>query len=64
MAKKKPVKGIWTKAEITLLKKMFPNTVTATVAAKLGRPVDNVKKKAYKMGLKKTKKHLKSIGRA
>ncbi len=64
MAKKKPVKGIWTKAEITLLKKMFPNNVTAKVAAKLGRPIDNVKKKAYRMGLKKTKKHLKSIGLA
>ena len=64
MAKKKPVKGTWTKAEVTLLKKMFPNNVTAKVAAKLGRPIDNVKKKAYRMGLKKTKKHLKSIGLA
>ncbi len=64
MAKKKPVKGTWTQAEVTLLKKMFPNNVTAKVAAKLGRPIDNVKKKAYGMGLKKTKKHLKSIGLA
>jgi len=64
MAKKKSVKGIWTKAEVTLLKKMFPNNVTVKVAAKLGRPVENVKKKASRMGLKKTKKHLKSIGRA
>ena len=63
MAKKKSVKGAWTKAEIALLKKMFPNTLTATVAAKLGRPIDNVKKKASRTGLKKTKKHLKSIGR-
>ena len=62
MAKKKPAKGIWTKAEITLLKKMFPNNLTAKVAAKLGRPVDNVKKKASRMGLKKTRKHLTSIG--
>ncbi|MBW8039225.1 MAG: hypothetical protein FVQ85_04425 [Planctomycetes bacterium] len=64
MAKKKSVKGTWTKAEVTLLKKMFPNNVTTKVAAKLGRPVDNVKKKAYKMGLKKTKKHLKTLGLA
>jgi len=63
MAKKKPAKGIWTKAETTLLKKMFPNNLTAKVAAKLGRPVDNVKKKASRMGLKKTEKHLTSIGR-
>jgi hypothetical protein len=63
MAKKESVKGTWTKAEITLLKKMFPNTVTTTVAAKIGRPLENVKNKASRMGLKKTKKHLKSIGR-
>ncbi len=64
MAKKKSVKGTWTKAEVTLLKKMFPNNVTTKVAAKLGRPVGNVKNKAYNIGLKKTKKHLKSIGLA
>ncbi len=64
MARKKMTKGTWTKAEITLLKKMFPNNPTAQVAARLGRPLDNVKKKASRMGLKKTKKHLKTLGRA
>jgi len=64
MAGKKMTKGMWTKGETTLLKKMFPNNATAKVAAKLGRPLDNVKKKASRMGLKKTKKHLKTLGRA
>jgi len=64
MARKKMTKGMWTKAEITLLKKMFPNSPTAKVAAKLGRPLDNVKKKASRMGLKKTRKYLKTLGRA
>jgi len=64
MARKKLVKGTWTKADLTLLKKMFPSTPTAAVAATLGRPLENVKKKASRMGLKKAKKYLKSIGRA
>jgi len=64
MAGKKMIRGMWTKAEIALLKKMFPSNATAKVAAKLGRPLDNVKKKASRMGLKKTKKHLKMLGRA
>ena len=64
MAGKKMIKGIWTKADLTVLKKMFPDNPTAKVAAKLGRPLDNVKKKASRMGLKKTKKHLKTLGRA
>ena len=64
MARKKMNKGTWTKAEITLLKRMFPDNPTTTVAAKLGRPLENVKKKASRMGLKKTKKYLKTLGRA
>jgi len=64
MARKKMTKGTWTKADITLLKKMFPNNPTAKVAAKLGRPLENVKKKASRMGLKKAKKYLKTLGRS
>jgi len=63
MAKKKPTKGTWSKNEIALLRKLFPNHPTAEVAAKLGRALDPVKKKASRMGLKKSKKYLKSIGR-
>ena len=64
MAKKKAVKGLWSKSEVGLLRKLFPNNPTAKVAARLGRSTDTVNKKASRMGLKKTKKYLKSIGRS
>ena len=63
-AKKKTPRGLWSTKDLNLLKKMFPNNPTAALAKKLGRKVDAVKKKASRMGLKKTKKYLKSIGRA
>jgi DNA-directed RNA polymerase specialized sigma24 family protein len=63
MAKKKLVKGLWSKGEIALLKKQFPNNPTAKIAEKLGRSLDTVKKKASRMGLKKSKKYLKTLGR-
>jgi hypothetical protein len=64
MAKKKLIKGLWTKSELGQLKKLFPNSPTAQVAAKLGRPTDAVKKKASRMGLRKTRKYMKSLGRS
>ena len=63
-AKKKPVKGLWSKSDIQLLKKLFSSNPTAEIAAKLGRPTDAVKKKASRMGLRKSKKYMKSLGRA
>ena len=62
--KKKLIKGLWSKSELTLLKKLFPNHPTAEIAAKLGRPTDAVKKKASRMRLRKSKKYLKTLGRA
>jgi hypothetical protein len=56
-------KGAWTKGDIKLLSDKFPNMSTAEIAAKLGRPVDAVKKKASRMGLRKSKKYLKALGR-
>jgi len=64
MAKKKLVKGLWSKSEVALLRKLFPNNPTTKVAARLGRSPDTVKKKASRIGLKKTKKYLKSLGRS
>ena len=58
MVKKKLVKGLWSKSEVSLLKKLFPNNSTAKVAARLGRSTDTVKKKASRMELKKSKKYL------
>ena len=63
-AKKKAIKGMWTKSEVSLLRKLFPNNPTAKIAAKLGRPTDAVKKKASRMGLRKSKKYMKSLGRS
>jgi hypothetical protein len=64
MAKKKLVKGLWSKSEAGLLRKLFPNNPTAKIAVQLGRSLDTVKKKASRMGLKKTKKYMKSLGRS
>ena len=55
-AKKKLTKGIWTKADVNVLRKLFPSNPTAEIAAKLGRPTDAVKKKASR--------YMKSLGRA
>ena len=62
MAKKFKL-GLWTKKEVQLLKKEFPNNSCKKVAKKLGRPFYAVKRKAYRMGIYKTKRYLKSIGR-
>ena len=64
MAKrKKLVTGEWSKNEVKILKKMYRSTSTKDVAAKLGRKEKSIEGKASKLGLKKTKKYLKSIGR-
>ena len=62
--KKKLVTGLWSKDEVKQLKKLFPNRTTKEVADQLGRSLRSVMGKAEKMGLKKSKKHLKSLGRA
>ncbi|MFC1739795.1 hypothetical protein ACFL1G_12225 [Planctomycetota bacterium] len=61
-AKKKKIQ-LWTKKEITTLRKLFPNNSTAKVAGKFGRSVSSVMHKATRLKLKKTKKYLKSIGK-
>ena len=62
--KKKLKKGVWSKSELNLLKKLFPNNPTAKIAARLRRPTDAVKKKASRMGLRKSRKYMRSLGRA
>lgn len=56
-------KGTWTKSELDLLKELFPNNSTSSIAKKLGRPNDAVKKKASRMGLLKSEQYMKSLGR-
>ena len=60
---KRVKKGIWTAADLKLLKKLFSNTLTVKVAARLRRPYDAVKKKAARMGLSKSKSYMKKLGR-
>ncbi len=71
MAKKKKAarktrkkRGLWSKDDVKLLKKIFRNSSTAAVAKELGRPLDAVKKKASRIGLTKSRQYMKSIGRA
>ena len=54
----------WTPDEIRHLKKYFRNYSTAEVADELGRSVSSVQGKATGLGLLKTRKYLKSIGKA
>ncbi len=62
--KKRLVRGVWSKNDLNTLKKLFPSNPTARIAGRLGRPTDAVKKKASRMGLRKSKRYLKSLGRA
>jgi hypothetical protein len=61
--KRKAPKGAWTTSDVNLLKKLFPSNPTAKIAAKLRRKTDAVKKKASRMGLRKSKSYLKTLGR-
>ncbi len=55
---------VWSTKDVNLLKKLFGTNPTSGIAKKLGRNTDAVKKKASRMGLKKSRRYLKSIGRA
>jgi hypothetical protein len=63
MAKRKKARGTWSTKDLNLLVKLFPDMPTAQIAKKLKRRTDAVKKKASRMGLKKSKRYLRSIGR-
>jgi hypothetical protein len=63
-AKSRRPRGQWSTHDINLLKRLFPVTATSKVAVKLHRKTDAVKKKASRMGLAKSKRYLKRIGRA
>jgi len=54
----------WSAKEIQLLKKLYPHRNSQEVADKIGRSVGMVRARACKLGLKKSKKFLKSLGRA
>lgn len=56
-------RGSWTRDDVRRLRKLFSNRPTAAVAAELGRPTAAVKKKASRMGLRKSGSYMKSLGR-
>jgi hypothetical protein len=56
-------KGSWTRGDVKQLKELFSDRPTAQVAAQLGRPTEAVKKKASRMGLRKSRRYMKSLGR-
>ena len=60
---KRLVKGLWSKDDVKQLRKLFPNSATADVASNLKRPTEAVKKKASRMGLRKSRRYMKSLGR-
>ena len=62
--KKRKAPKQWSTRDVNLLKKLFPSNPTSKIAKKLKRKTDAVKKKASRMGLKKAKRYLKSIGKA
>ncbi len=68
MAKKRKAKrtprGQWSTKDLNLLKRLFGVNATSKIAKKLKRKTDAVKKKASRMGLKKSKVYLRRIGRA
>ncbi len=62
--KRKKAVPMWSTRDVNLLKKLFPTNPTSKIAKQLKRKLDAVKKKASRMGLKKSKKYLKSLGKA
>jgi len=64
MAKRRTPRGQWSKRDLSMLKRLFPVTATSKIAKKVRRKTDAVKKKASRMGLKKSKVYLRRIGRA
>lgn len=53
----------WSVEEVRTLKQLFRNNPNAEVAVVLERSPKAVERKAAKLGLKKTKKYLKTLGR-
>ena len=65
---KKPVKKsvvkLWTKAELSTLKKEYPKSDTQKLAKNLKRTLEAVRFQAKKHGLKKTKSYMQSLYKA
>ncbi len=64
MVRRHLTKGAWTKGDLNTLKKFFLSHPTAEVAQRLGRPTEAVKKKASRMGLRKSRQYMRTLGRS
>ena len=53
----------WSRDEVKTLKQLFRNNSNVEVAVVLERTSKSVERKAAKLGLKKTKKYLRTLGR-
>ena len=53
----------WTKEEIRALRALFKNNSNSHVATVLERSAKSVERKAARLGLRKTKKYLRLLGR-
>jgi len=54
----------WTSEDVRVLRKFFGNNSNVFVATRLGRTPKAVERKASKIGLNKTKRYLRSLGRS
>jgi len=57
------IRGIWTKRDLRDLKRLFPSRSTKEVAELMNRPLQAVKKRASRLGLKKSKKRMTALGK-
>lgn len=53
----------WSREDVRVLRQLFRNNSNADVAARLRRTAKAVERKAARLGLVKTKKYLKTLGR-
>lgn len=56
--------GPWSKEETKLLKRSYRGHSTAVMAVWINRPLGAIKKKASRLGLRKTKKYMQIAGLA
>ena len=63
MARSVKVGEEWTIGEVRALRKIFGNTSNRRVATALDRTPKAVERKASKLGLAKTKKYLRTLGK-
>ncbi len=62
--RRKKAAKLWTKGEVSTLKRDYPKTNTKTLAKKLGRTLEAVRFQAKKRRLKKSRSYMQSLYKA